>query len=371
MRKKIVYIISDLDYALAFEWLVREIDRAIFDLHFILIQDHSRSSLLEEVLSKHEIPTVRLLVPQGKRSVFSIPRLCRILLKIKPTAVHCHMRRANILGLTAAFLMRIRHRIFTRHYSTQNHLYFPSAVKTDKLLNKMATTIVAPSETVRETLTHRENVSPKKVQVIFHGFDLNYFSNPDPSEVERIKTQFGLHRSGPVVGVISRFIELKGLQYIIPAFGKFLSQAPQATLLLANAHGPYEQEVNRLLDELPAGSWRKVGFEKNLSALYGCMDIFIHTPINANVEAFGQVYVEALAAGVPAIYSISGIANQFIVHETNALVVPHKEITPITDALIELNNDKALCRRLIAKGKASTQRFRLSKFVEETENLYA
>lgn len=370
MRKKVVYIVSDIDFALVFEWLLREIDLDKFELHFILIQDHNRPTSLEKLLLNLDIPTTRLQVPYGKRSVLLIPRLCRILFKIKPIAVHCHMRRANILGLSAAFLMRIPRRIFTRHYSTQNHLYFPSAVKTDRLLNKIATTIVTPSETVWETLIHRENISPHKVKVIYHGFDLNYFSNPVSSEVARIKTQLNLHQSGPIVGVISRFIELKGLQYIVPAFGKFVQTDPNAILLLANASGPYEQEVDRLLDELPSGSWRKVGFEKNLSALYGCMDFFIHTPINADIEAFGQVYVEALAAGIPAIYSISGIANQFIEHEVNALVVPHEEIGPIADSLIRLNGNKSLCESLIKKGKASIQKFDLSIFVQKTEDLY-
>lgn len=371
MRKKVVYIVSDLDYALTFEWLVREWDWKKFDLHFILIQDHNRTSSLEQLLLNKDIPANRLQVADGKRSILAIPRLCQILFRLKPDAVHCHMRKANLLGLSAAFLMRVRHRIFTRHYSTQNHLYFPSAVKTDRLLNRMATTIVAPSETVWETLTQREKVSPDKVKIIYHGFDLNYFSKPDTLEVERIKKHLNLHHSGPVVGVISRFIELKGLQYIIPAFGRFVETAPNAILLLANAHGPYENKLDHLLDKLPDGSWRKVGFEKNLAALYSCMDFFIHAPINADVEAFGQVYVEALAAGIPATYSVSGIAHQFIEHEVNALVVPFAEVAPIADALIRLNSDKTLCHNLVTNGRASIQRFNLSKFVQETEKLYA
>lgn len=370
MRKRVVYIVSDLDYALTFEWVVREIDQEKIDLHFILIQDHDQPTSLEELLLKCDIPAIRLHVPKGKRILLSIPRLCRILGRLEPIAVHCHMRKANILGLSAAYLMRIRQRIFTRHYSTQNHLYFPSAVKTDRLLNRMATTIVAPSETVWETLTIREKVSPKKIKLIYHGFDLNYFSSPDESEVARIKTQLNLHESSPVVGVIARFLELKGLQYIIPAFGKFVETSPNAILLLANAYGPYEEEVDQLLKELPEGSWRKIGFEKNLAALYGCMDVFIHAPINADVEAFGQIYVEALTAGVPAIFTLSGIAHQFIVNETNALVVPHAEIAPITDALIRLNENKSIRDALIEKGKASIQMFDLSIFIQKTEELY-
>src|SRR5690606_22637086 len=133
-------------------------------------------------------------------------RLLILLLKIKPHVVHCHMRRANILGLLAAKITGIRKRIFTRHYSTQNHQYFPASVKTDLFLNKLATTIVAPSETVASALIHRENVSEDKIALVYHGFDLDYFLKPNPEGVMRIRNSFHLKNKKPVVGVISRFI---------------------------------------------------------------------------------------------------------------------------------------------------------------------
>ncbi len=311
-----------------------------------------------------------MIVPPGKLAIFSLFKLVFLLLKIKPQAVHCHMRRANILGLTAAKIARIPKRIFTRHYSTQNHQYFPASVKTDLFLNRLATTIVAPSETVMATLMDKENVPQEKISLIYHGFDLEYFARPNPEGALRIRQSLKLIGQGPVVGVISRFLELKGLQLIIPAFAGFLKDYPDAVLLLANAHGPYETEVNKLLKSLPPESWHKIKFEAELSSLYQSMDMFVHTPIDEEIEAFGQVYVEALASGIPSVFSLSGIAHQLIKDNDNALVVPYNDSGSITTALCKLQRDESLRNRLSESGKQSVQTFAFKHFMRKTEKLY-
>lgn len=371
MKPKVVYIVSDLEFALAIKWLIEQIDRNKIDLHFILIHEKKLSSELENLISKKEIPYDKLIVRQGKiAAAFSVLRLALLLRQIQPDAIHCHMRRANLLGLMAGKLTGVKRRIFTRHYSTQNHQYYPKAVKIDKLLNKLATIIVAPSRTVQSTLVDLENVPTEKVRVIPHGFDLEYFAHPDAIAVEALKIQLELQESGPVVGVISRFLELKGLQYIIPAFAEFEKSNPGAVLVLANAHGPYESEVNKLLAQLPEKSWRKVRFEKNLSALYACFDYFVHAPIEPSIEAFGQIYIEALAAGVPSVFTLSGIAHEFIEHEKNALVVPHAQSEPIAAALLRIHEQKELQSALIACGHESITPYGLKTFIDHTIALY-
>jgi hypothetical protein len=64
MRHKIVYIISDIDKSLAFEWLATGIDKEQFDLSFILL--NPGASHLEEFLIQQNIP-VRSLRCRGKK----------------------------------------------------------------------------------------------------------------------------------------------------------------------------------------------------------------------------------------------------------------------------------------------------------------
>lgn len=229
---------------------------------------------------------------------------------------------------------------------------------------------MAPSLTVRNALVDLENVPAKKVHTIPHGFDLDYFAHPDPHKTENLRLKLHLAHSGPVVGVISRLLELKGLQFIIPAFTTFLQHHPNALLVLANAHGPYAQEVDELLKQIPEKSWRKLDFEKNLSELYSCFDYFVHAPIDPNIEAFGQIYVEALAAGVPSVFTLSGIAHEFIVHEKNALVVPFAQAEPIAAALLRLTEDQSLREKIRIRGFESVKPYGLKSFIDHTTALY-
>ena len=47
-------------------------------------------------------------------------------------------------------------------------------------------------------------------------------------------------------------------------------------------------------------------------AAYSIMDIFIHAPIAYDEEAFGLVYLEAMASAIPCIFTISGISGSII-----------------------------------------------------------
>ncbi len=44
----------------------------------------------------------------------------------------------------------------------------------------------------------------------------------------------------------------------------------------------------------------------------------MHVTIGKHYEAFGQIYVEALAAGIPSVFTLTGIAPEIIEHEHNA-----------------------------------------------------
>jgi glycosyltransferase involved in cell wall biosynthesis len=172
------------------------------------------------------------------------------------------------------------------------------------------------------------------------------------------------------VGVISRWLHLKGLQYIIPAFKTLLYDYSNAFLILANANGPYKPEVEKLLAGLPDNSYMTIPFENDLFTLYQLFDVYVHTPINPTVEAFGQTYVEALAAGIPSVFTMSGVAPEFVEHERNAWVVDFKDINATHKSILRLLTDKGLSERLKKNGRRDIQRFELGHMISKLEKLY-
>jgi glycosyltransferase involved in cell wall biosynthesis len=187
-----------------------------------------------------------------------------------------------------------------------------------------------------------------------------------------MRQRYGIEKKNhPVIGVISRFVELKGLQYVIPAFIELRKKHPEAHLVLANAVGNYGDEIAHLLKDIPSTHYTIIQFEKDLFALYRLFDIFVHVPIDPEVEAYGQVYVEAPAAGIPSIFTLSGIARDFIVNEHNALVVPFKDSRSIHQSMERLIHDDILREKLIKNGRADVlSRFSFETMLKNLEIIY-
>lgn len=299
-------------------------------------------------------------------------RACRKWLKEESIdLVHCHLAQANWIGLWAAKLARIPQRIYTRHSGKPLHLGWKERI-IDKVQNRLATKIVAISVNVDELLASQGVPKGKRV-LIHHGFELKRFSNPDLTEVERLKQQYNPDNQKPVFGIIARWLELKGIQYTIDAFSELLKKYPDALLCFfgASENADYSVEIKNKLDQLPERNYCIVPFENNVFDLYQLFDGYMHVPVNAACEAFGQTYVEALAAGIPSIFTLSGVAREFIVHEENALVVPFRDSKAIYEAMLQILNDEGLCTKLKTNGVRDVNRlFDFSTYISNLQKLY-
>jgi glycosyltransferase involved in cell wall biosynthesis len=101
------------------------------------------------------------------------------------------------------------------------------------------------------------------------------------------------------------------------------------------------------------------------------MELIVHVPIDPYSEAFGQVYVEALAAGVPMICTLSGIAPVFIRDAYNALIVPYCDSRAIENAILQLLGDHKTCEYLVLNGRSSiSEIFSLDAMCGKLRSLY-
>lgn len=368
-KKKVICVISGVDYSLGFLWVGRGFKDSPIDYEFVFLAPTEPS--LHKQFIEEKIKSQYILCKSKADYPGVLFKLWKLFRERKPDIVHAQLIEAGLLALTAARLAGIRRRIYTRHHATYNKFYYPHMVKYDRYINRMSTHIVAISGNVQQVLKEYEKVKAEKISVIPHGFELTSFAHPSPNDVATLQSKYNPDQKKPVIGVISRFIELKGIQYIIPAFKKFLEHEPNALLVLANANGNYRKEIENQLQHLPDGSYKTIVFEKNLFALYKLFDYFIHVPIDPTVEAYGQVYVEAPAAGVPCIFTLSGIASDYIRDKENALVVPYKNSQAIYEALTVLHHQPDLRKQLIQNGlKDVGQRFTFGQSLNRLCHLY-
>lgn len=367
-RKKIVYIISDIQKSLEFEWLVEDWDHDAYELSFVLI--NGKGSQLESYIDKHGIP-VDVVRYKGKSMIFSsIFLVIKSLRKVRPGIVHCHLLNAGIIGMIASWLCRVPRRIYTRHHGSFHHDYHPSGVIFDRLINMLATDIVAISKNVKQILIERDSAQPSKLRLIHHGFKLKQFEDTSVKRVNRLMEKYNPSHKWPVIGVISRFFELKGIQYVIPAFANLLRYFPDALLVMANARGPYDRVLQVELEKIERSQYKLIEFEDDIFSLFKLFTCHVHVPVNTSVEAFGQTYIEALASGVPAVFTLSGVGHEILQHETNCLVVGHRDSDAILEAILRLLEDRNLRDKIIRSGKVDVQEFEFTNMMKSLYSLY-
>lgn len=370
MKIKVCHVISDLEESHLIEAIADFSNQEKYEISFVFLGENIPK--LYEILETKGYQVGFVKLKSRKELPTAVFRVRKIFNKIKPDIVHTHMVSASLAGLIAARVCGVKRRVHTRHHSSESHIYYPHAVYYDKFISRLSTRIIAISQIVEDVLVNLEGVAPEKVVTIPHGFDLAQFK-ADPIITQQLKSKYDLTNYFPVVGVISRFVHWKGIQFVIPAFKKISLDYPQAKLVLANANGHYSEEIKALLKEnLEPSQYVLIKFESNVFDLYKNFDIFVHVPISREFEAFGIVYVEPLIMEVPSIFTLSGIANDFIKDKENALVVPYQDSESVYQAMKIILEDDALRQKIVEQGKLDANSlFNAKKMADSLDMVYS
>ncbi len=366
---KITYIVYEINKALEFEWVAEKINKSQFELSFINI-----TSLKETALNNKcnglKLKNCKIYYKSKKNLFSAVIKTCYHLLKYKPQIVHCQLFEATFIGLIACKILGIKNRIYTRHHSTFHHDFAPNAVKYDIFLNNNFKKIIAVSNVVKNFLTEKENVISNKIRVIEHGIDFNTYKQSTLEEIKNMKKKHKIPNEKIIIGVISRYEYYKGISYIIDGFKKYNEVYPNSVLVLANAKkGGYAKEINdELINKIP-NKYIEIDFEENINTLYDCFNYFVHSPIDRDCEAFGQIYIEAMYKKIPIIATKSGVGNSLLSHLENGYVIDYKNAEDIANGLMYFTNNNS--EEIIQKAHQDIiSQYSIDRKINELENLY-
>ena len=181
---------------------------------------------------------------------------------------------------------------------------------------------------------------------------------PSSSEEDRRATRarFGLPVDAPVVLGVSRLVPRKGFDVLLDAVAGLdgvhvaIAGAGRDAARLerrARALGERAHLLGRVADD-------------DLPALYGSADVFSMLCRERwgglEAEGYGIVFLEAAAAGVPAVAGRSGGAHEAVVDSETGMVVEPRDVTGVREALARLLADDALRRRMGAAARARVER---------------
>src|SRR5258708_25564304 len=157
-------------------------------------------------------------------------------------AVHTHLIHADLHGVVAARLARVRHIFFSAHNDDSFRQRLPVRLAQGWLWRQVDAGI-AISEALRQLVSAVEFAPPARVHTVHYGLDpVSIKSAADAREA--LCRELGLTPDVVIIGSMCRLTRQKGITYAIQAFKKVAAQHPNAHYVIAG-DGPLREALEQ------------------------------------------------------------------------------------------------------------------------------
>ncbi len=253
---------------------------------------------------------------------------------------------------------------FYRHYYQdwlRRFLYYQTVRKLEpRAFNKLKG-VIATSRYVKESLIRSYGLSAASFEVIYYAVRQDLSDRrvqPPVQSPEEIRMLF----------VGSNF-QRKGLPTLIRALPQVLVRIPSAKLYVIGKD-PNQAAMQQLCKRMKVENHvRFLGGLPHPEVLkhFNQADIFVMPSL---IEGFGIVFLEAMAAGVPAIGSSLGGTRELITDGINGFLVKPLDVQNLAQKICMLLENKPLREQIVTQGYQTIRHFTLKQMVERTTAYY-
>lgn len=305
-----------------------------------------------------EVEMTRTISPI--KDLASLWKLYKIIKKEKPFIVHSHTPKAGTLGMMAAKLAGVPHRL---HTIAGLPLLVATGAKrklldtVEKITYKCATKIYPNSLGLKDIIIQNGYTKPSKLKVIANGssngIDASHFSIENISEETKTKLRekLNISKNDVVFVFVGRLVTDKGINELISAFKKLSKNYKNIKLLLV---GTFESELDPLQDDTLIEIENNpniinVGWQTDVRPYFAISSILAFPSYR---EGFPNVVMQAGAMGLPSIVTDINGCNEIIEHDMNGLIIQPKNENELYLAMENLVKNPDKCSTL---AKASRQ----------------
>lgn len=210
-------------------------------------------------------------------------------------------------------------------------------------------------------LYHQGMTLPRHAHVTIH--------NSLPEHVELRNEPRVQLPSSPTVGVVSRLEEIKGMDLVIPAFAKLLTQCPQARLLIVG-DGSLRGKMEAQARDMGVGEhieWAGRQKQDALQGFYDRIDLFW---MPSRSEGFGLSALEAMARGCPVVASDVGGLPELLEDGKAGVLIPLGDTEALVRASERILSDSQQWRQLSYAARARAAQFTIEEYRSLILDLY-
>lgn len=239
----------------------------------------------------------------SNKQISVLPRLWRMMRYGRYDVVHAHHYRSQVYARPAARLAQVPVVVSTEHSIGETHLDGKHRITPGVRALYLGTELfsdmtIAVSQVVRDRLV-RWGVPEHKLTVIPNGVDSARVAF-DMTQGKQIRAEFGIGTDNYVIGVLGRLDLNKRVNLVIEAAAPLLR--PGVTLLIVGK-GDERAQLEDMAGRCGvAGHVVFTGERNDVGAMLSAMDLLV---ASSREETFGLAVVEALANGVPVLYTTS------------------------------------------------------------------
>ena len=288
----------------------------------------------------------------------SLWEMWNFLRKEKPQIVHTHTPKAGIIGMLAARLAGVPHRL---HTVAGLPLMEATGIKrkilnfVEKLTYSSATRVYPNSKGLYDFILQNNFTQSNKLKIIANGssngINTAFFSPAQVSEIEKValREKLNIQPDDFVFVFVGRIVSDKGINELIKAFSQLQTAENNEQigikLLLV---GGLESDLDPLNPETLAEINQNrdiisVGFQQDVRPFFAISDALVFPSYR---EGFPNVVMQAGAMGLPSIVSDINGCNEIIVEGENGLIIPSKNVEKLKEKMLTLARDKNLYIKL-------------------------
>lgn len=288
----------------------------------------------------------------------SLWQMWNFLRKEKPQIVHTHTPKAGIIGMLAARLAGVPHRL---HTVAGLPLMEATGTKrkilnfVEKLTYSSATRVYPNSKGLYDFILQNNFTQSNKLKIIANGssngIDTVFFSPGQVTETERVtlREKLNIQPDDFVFVFVGRIVSDKGINELIKAFSELQAAGnnePTGIKLLLV--GGLENDLDPLNPETLAEINQNkdiisVGFQQDVRSFFAIADALVFPSYR---EGFPNVVMQAGAMGLPSIVSDINGCNEIIIEGENGLIIPSKNVEKLKEKMLTLAKDKNLYTKL-------------------------
>ena len=288
----------------------------------------------------------------------SLWEMWNFLRKEKPQIVHTHTPKAGIIGMLAARLAGVPHRL---HTVAGLPLMEATGTKrkilnfVEKLTYSSATRVYPNSKGLYDFILQNNFTQSNKLKIIANGssngIDTAFFSPDQVTEIERVtlREKLNIQPDDFVFVFVGRIVSDKGINELIKAFSELQAvENNEPTGIKLLLVGGLENDLDPLNSETLAEINQNkdiisVGFQQDVRSFFAIADALVFPSYR---EGFPNVVMQAGAMGLPSIVSDINGCNEIIIEGENGLIIPPKNVEKLKEKMLTLAKDKNLYTKL-------------------------